>query len=235
MINSVATQCELVDQAEEHLVWRTREHAGDHKSSSFDEPALDINNKQDLERLRGWCREHWTSTLKKSFISKNQVFYHSCCNSFSRRAFSKEAGHPAFLSCNALTLPGFKNVDDAESLYRWFIKLAKDNSRIGERTLFPSVNKYHSESQDIEDETTEDTENADHLSMLYQELKLELERTKQDVKKLQGEKDRLLSSCSHWHSRYQELLEYRDQGTYFLGTPVKKLKLSNADSFEDDN
>lgn len=235
MISTKGTQCDLLTFAEEHYDLPSLKLEEGHLDSAPREPVLDIKNKQDLERLRGWCREHWTATLKRSFASKNQVFYHSCCNSFSRRAFSKDAGHPAFLSCNVLTMPGFKNVDDAESLFRWFIKLARENSRIGERTLFPSVNRYHNESQDADEETTEDTENTDYLSKRCRELEQELDKSRSLVQHLQADNARLLNSSKSWYSKYQELLEKDDPATLFLATPIKKLKLSNVSSFEDDN
>ena len=49
--------------------------------------------------------------------------YHACCNTFSRRAFTKVAGHPPILSIGVLKIPGLRNATSHQDLYHWLLDI----------------------------------------------------------------------------------------------------------------
>ena len=121
-----------------------------------------------------------------------------------------------------MKLQGFKNLSNEEEFFRWLLKIAKENARHGEKTLFPSMNRQHPDASDTEDESTRDTDGEVLLKKRFSDMHKELEDQKRLVKDLLADNHRLLSSSKAWHSRYQELLDQRDTTADFFATPTKK-------------
>ena len=90
---------------------------------------MDPENKEHQDWLRNWCKAHWLSTFKRSLVYGNKLTYHCCCNCFSRRRFSKAAGHPPLLSIGVLQIPGLRNATSYEDLYNWLLEILRESTR----------------------------------------------------------------------------------------------------------
>src|SRR5438067_7634832 len=104
---------------------------------------LDIESPIDLEKLKSWCQSNWFSTIRKALLHRNIMQYHSCCNSFSRRNFCKTADHPKDQTFQLHRVPAFRDIETGEDLFRWLAITAKENTKNGRRTLFPTINIRH--------------------------------------------------------------------------------------------
>ena len=195
---------------------------------------IDISNKSHLGSLHGWCRANWQTTFKRSLVNGNSLFYHSCCNSFSRRGFSKIAGHPALQSSRIQKIPGLKNVQCGEEIYRWLVQTISYNTKQGQKTLFPCLNRYHIGTDSSDEETGLDDSNGKFaLKKRLLELEGEIESQKSQIRQLKLDNVQLLNSSNNWHQNSQELLDKSDQNELFQ-TPLKQ-RVTNSFDFTEDN
>ena len=54
---------------------------------------FDVRSASDDSQLKDWCCFHFESTIKKSLGGQNQIIWHQCCMSFSRRSFLGKRDH----------------------------------------------------------------------------------------------------------------------------------------------
>lgn len=213
-------------------------HSSSKRQRAYQTPVLhdyiDIESNIDLDKLRRWCTAHWFATFQKAMLHRNLMTYHTCCNSFSRRHFSRLTNHPKDETFDIHKLPDFKTIGNGDDLYRWQLNIAKENNRSGLRTLFPTLNLKICQCADNDFITSEDTETNGMLRKRCSDLEKQLDDSRRMVNNMQYENSRLLRSSKTWHQRYEELLEQRNSHVEFMVTPVKQ-KLSNLILFSDDN
>lgn len=189
------------------------------------------NSKQRKELLH-WCRDNWDSTFKKSLDQSNTIFYHDCCTSFSRRGFCKIAGHPPLQTSSVMRIPSFKTVTSADNLNRWLLGVFSLNAKRGQRSYFPSINRYHIEEDILAKESSEEDDSM--LKKRVQELCDKVETVfSSKITELEKANQVLLCSTKNWAQKYQELMD--SQTTCFppdLLTPVKR-KNRVIDVFDD--
>jgi hypothetical protein len=198
---------------------------------------IDIDNNFHLERLLGWCRAHWQTTFKRSLIYGNSLFYHSCCNSFSRRGFSKVAGHPSLQSSKIQKIPGLKNIQCAEEIYRWLVQTIGYNTKQGQKTLFPCLNRYHTEADSSDEEKEiglDDNNEKFTLKKRFVELQNEIESQKSQIRELKLDNTQLLNSSNNWFLKYQQLIDQSEKQNELFRTPLKQ-KVTNSFEFTEDN
>lgn len=197
-----------------------------------DNAVFDPKDPKHKEKLLHWCTIHWPSTFKKAMSSGNSMFYHDCCTCFSRRHFCKNAGHPPLQSSAVTKMPSFKDVNSSEDLFRWLFKLLADNTKRGQRCLFPSLNRQHILDMDSYNEDRQ--EELELLRKRVDSLQTQEEHLNTRVKTLSEENDKLLKSAKSWYCRYQELQEAQDKSAISLfSTPFKRKPKSNFEVFED--
>lgn len=191
---------------------------------------LDIESAVDLEKLKAWSQCNWFSTIRKALLHRNIMQYHACCNSFSRRNFCRTANHPADQTFQLHRVPAFRSIETGEDLFRWLVTTAKENTKNGRRTLFPTVNIRHVEVE-TQENRSEDIESTGSLRKRCLDLEKDLEDHRRTVRDLQSENLRLLCSSKMWHSKYEELLDQKEPSLDIYATPIKK-KLSNEFMFQ---
>lgn len=180
---------------------------------------LDVEDVLDLEKLKTWCQSQWFTTLRAALLHCNRLQYHSCCNSFSRRHFIRQADHPQDETFDVHKLRDFKTIETGDDFYRWQLNLAKENKKNGLRTLFPSINsKHHGEDSNLD---KDDLENKGLLRKRLADLEQEVEEKKKLLHYVQTENSRLLRSSKAWHLKYEELLETNYPPNELLATPKK--------------
>lgn len=222
MTSSVSTQISSMDKENLQQAESSNSKSSLTIHSKVLQEYIDLEDPYDLERLKSWCQAQWFSTFRKVFYNRNLIAYHTCCNSFSRRRLWKRSGHPVDQTICLMKVPSFKNLTNEDEFFRWLLKIAKENARYGQKTLFPSMNRPHPDFSDTDEDPTMDTEGDKLLKKRCFDLHKELEDQKRLVKDLLVENHRLLSSSKAWHSRYQELLEQHDTTVDFFATPSKK-------------
>ena len=191
-------------------------------------------NESHLQMLRGWCLAHWTTTFRRSMLYGNSLTYHRCCNSFSRRAFVKAAGHPADESFTVRQVPRLRNGSSAEDLFTWLLEEALEHQRRGRKMLFPSLNRVHANAdQTLEAELQAKSEEG-ALARRMSELLQETERQNKKLKELEKENTRLLSSSMSWHSKYKELLDQTKPPEWLFDTPMKATLKYDEEEFPKD-
>ncbi len=191
---------------------------------------IDLEDPIDLEKLKSWCKLNWAATFRKAFLHRNVMNYHSCCNSFSKRTFSRGSGHPADHTFDLHRVPAFRSIETEDDLYRWVVATTKENRRQGQKTLFPTVNLRHVDQDEIMDIRRDYSETESMLRKRCHELEQEIDSQKLLLKHLQDENCRLLWSSKAWHSKYEELLDQREPPLDLYATPVKQC-ISNSFSF----
>lgn len=170
-------------------------------------PIFDPSITEHKARLYYWCQAEWP-TFCRSLLHQNSISYHDCCSCFSRRRFSKMAGHPSLQTSSVATIPSFKEVESSGDLFRWLLKMLTYNSKKGARCLFPAFNRYHIEEDcKVGQGRDSDDEEGTFLSKRVNDLNRELVQAKQMNSHLQTENNRLLESSKAWFQRYQELSE----------------------------
>lgn len=187
---------------------------------------LDFNKPSHLQRLKYWCDIHWPAVIQNSLANSNIIFYHSCCNSFSKRSYSKRTNHPEYLSVSINRMATFKQMKGPEGLYQWLVMVAKSNASLGHRTLFPTINKRYCECFDGRPAAHPDPRRQHFLDKRNRELEEELKEAKLVACRLQVENTILLNSSKSWCTKYQELLEQREIQEEMFATPMKKLSNS---------
>jgi hypothetical protein len=191
------------------------------------------NSERDLEKLKAWCLAHWTATFRRSVMYGNRLTYHSCCNSFSRRAFVKVAHHPPVQCFNVLQIPSLRIATTAEDLYVWLLEIAKEKQRYGQKVLFPSLNRYHLNTDDRVEVEINEQQEEDSLKKRTSELVGEVERHKMRIKELEKDNARLLHSSKSWHGKYSDLLDQTHKLDPFFMTP-RKAKIIDDELFHED-
>ena len=231
-----------------HTCWEQKDFSGGPDKESYDLTSsgrgewttdgsqrdlyMDPEKNMHQDWLRSWCRAHWLSTFKRSLVYGNKLTYHCCCNSFSRRSFSKAAGHPAIMSLSVLQIPGLRNATSQEDLYQWLLDILVESTRQGQRVLFPSLNRLHIDRAEPEEDSSYDKDQCSMLAKRNTELERELEKTTKQVHELKKDNERLLLSTTSWHQKYEQLLD-QDQSITMLITP-KKYKNMSVFEFPED-
>lgn len=168
-----------------------------------------------------WCQCHWRNTFLKALQSGNYITYHDCCTCFSRRCYSKNAGHPSLQSCIITRMPSFKEVSNETDFFKWLFKLLETNTKKGQRCFFPAINRPHIVAQEVDNERLED-----EVQMLRKRVEF-LEKSEEELVKnmsaLKEENQRLIKSTKNWYLKYQELIEPQDKAiSSTFNTPMKK-------------
>ena len=194
---------------------------------------IDPENSNHIEWLQAWCRAHWLSTFKRALMYGNALYYHKCCNCFSRRTFSVTSGHPCECTVNIRKVPGFKEVESATSLFVLLLEMINQACKEGKKILFPSINRRHYQLSANEKEMSLLVENAVLAKRCdYQER--DLQALKEQVQVLQIDNQRLLESSKTWCWKYQALLDQQEAREKLLDMP-KKSKLSKNHVFIEDD
>ena len=184
---------------------------------------FEADNRSHVKILLEWCKIHWGDTFKKSREWNNTIVFHSCCNSFSRRSFVKLAGHPSVQTCSILKIPGFREVNTAEDLHKWLLKMVLSNTTSREKLPFPRINKYHTdEISTDEDIVCKEEEDSTYLKKRCNLFQEELDQYKSQLKQLKVDNERLLNSTKNWFQKYHDLLDQQDRLTRSAyQTPLK--------------
>jgi len=193
-------------------------------------PVFDPSSTQHKTRLYHWCKTQW-SVFCKSLHHQNSIYYHECCNSFSRRRFSKVAGHPPLQTSSIVTIPSFKEVNSSDDFFRWLLKMLTFNSKKGHQCYFPTINRYHVEADDkVKQEEQQEEEPDLYLKKRVDDLNRELCDSRHRLVKAQDDNKVLVKAAMNWYQRYQDVLEVDRVPTEFQ-TPQKVV--NNYFSFED--
>jgi hypothetical protein len=191
---------------------------------------IDLERKDHLESLKAWCRAHWLSTFKRSLMYGNKLTFHCCCTSFSRRSFVKGAGHPKLQSIGVLQIPALRDATSHTDLYNWLVEVIVETKKMGQRVLFPAVNRHHEE---IEEDEWSHQGDSDVLAKRNLELEEELTKTRRQLVELRKDNDRLLQSSKSWYDKYEQLLDPGSAMMGMLSTPRKLKIMECCSSFED--
>ena len=180
---------------------------------------FDLSSDRDSLELVAWARLHWGSTIKKSIENQNPAVYHDCCFSFSRRGFSRKAGHPRLQSYSIHKLPSLKEVRTAEEFTMWLRSRMKEHQDLGRQPVFPSINCYHIDTVEMDEEDLE----TEYLAKRCSELLKEKDEAMKRVQALLQDNQRLHASTKTWMLRYHESLSAKDpsEETMELFTPKK--------------
>ena len=187
------------------------------------EPYVVFNHRNSRHRndLLHWCRVHWDTMFKRNLDQANPVYYHDCCSCFSRRGFSKIAGHPALQSCSILRIPSFKMVTNGDQFYRWLLGIYITSTARGQRTYFPAVNRFHVEEEIIGTEAID--EETTCLKKRVDDMSKNIEEHNKKLRELESMNQQLLASSKSWHQKYIDLLEKQEnQLPVEFQTPLKK-------------
>ena len=196
------------------------------------EPGL-FNPKDPVHRkkLLQWCHLQWIPTFKKSMEQGNSIYYHDCCSCFSRRVFAKNAGHPLLQTSPVSKIPTFRDINNAENLYQWLLCRLNQSIKLGQRCLFPALNREHVENFDLE-VINRDNE-IEMLRKRVEEMSQIETKLNKQLSSLREENQRLLHSSKSWYGRYQELAELKEPALWSqFATPFKKNPKSNFDLFD---
>ena len=192
---------------------------------------IDLDKQTHLQWLQGWCKAHWISTFRRSLVYNNKLTYHRCCNSFSRRGFAKQACHPPILSAGILQIPKLRNADSHKDLYEWQLELIEVAKAEGNKVLFPSLNRFHLELHEQEEEVSQELHRpVTLLTKRNNELEKELEKTKQQLQDLRKDNDRLQMSSKSWFEKYDSLLDHGQTMITIWSTP-KKHRVTDCSEF----
>jgi len=170
--------------------------------------------------------------VRKSIDSSNPVVYHDCCVCFSRRGFSKKAGHPKVESTSVLRISSLRNIGSDKNLFDWIMSRLTAHKRMGRKTFFPSINKYHTE--ECEDFETNSEETL-ALAKRFSRLEEEYNQARKTLDNLKKDNQSLLSSSRNWYNRYLELL-YKEEEDALDGLSIRKRSDgANEYSFQSQN
>jgi hypothetical protein len=198
---------------------------------------FEADNKNHVKILLEWCKIYWGDTFKRSREYNNTIFYHTCCNSFSRRSFVKAAGHPSIQTCSILKIPGFRELNTAEDLHRWLLKMITSNTTTRKKLSFPRINKYHTDEVSTdEDIYRKEEEDSTYLQKRCTLILEELDQYKSQLKHLRIDNERLLSSTKNWFQKYNDILDQHDRLTQSAyQTPLKTNLKQSFELFSDQN
>jgi len=210
---------------------------GSRENDIEEDSHFEVDNKNHVKILLEWCKIYWGDTFKRSREYNNTIFYHSCCNSFSRRSFVKGAGHPSIQTCSILKMPGFRELNSAEDLHRWLLKMIISNTTTRKKLPFPRINRYHiGEISTDEYIDRKEEENSTYLQKRNNLVQEELGQYKSQLKQMQLDNERLLSSTKNWFQKYNDLLDQHDRLTQSAyQTPLKTNLKQSFELFSDQN
>lgn len=182
--------------------------------------------------LELWCEHQWDLTFVKSMKSKNTMYYHFCCDCFSRRTFARIAEHNNCDTYSLTKILSFKEVESAADLYRWLLKMLTTKASRGEKCYFPALNRYHFDENHLES-PEERLNNLEFLQKRYEETSLELEKALAVKKNLEVANQQLLNSSKDWCRKYHEMCDSFTGGyPPEFYTPQKRQKLLNFEFSE---
>lgn len=190
---------------------------------------FDCYKKSDRNKLKYWCELHWNTTFQRSLWHNNYLEYNSCCNSFSRRAFYKKAGHPRGESFHVPKLFKSNYITSSYDLYKWLLGRAITQAENWKKVFFPSDHRSHDETQQIHARNEQESAEESLLGKRKKEQDILMD-TLRKLSEAENEKQRLLASTLNWYNKYHETiikLEVEELGKW---SPHKKNKL--IDDFE---
>lgn len=183
-------------------------------------------SRRHIIRLREWCEVHWELVFARGLDSKNPVYFHDCCTSFSRRSFAKHAGHPTLNTTSIQRLPAFREMKTASDLFKWLLKWLRDMSANQAVCHFPRLNVQHAPrtGQEVDGCGMRTAE----LGKRTLELASQVDSLQAQVEHLLSDNAHLLNSSKHWCNKYQALLDrhpdsFHDQHA----TPEKHVVTAN--------
>ncbi len=190
-------------------------------------------SKRHLKHLEEWCQLHWKLTFLPQKKHHNALFFHYCCDCFSRRRFCELAGHDPEHTIRISKLPSFKNINSGKELFKWLNEMLLEKTSRGELCYFPAINRYHYTDQgiDLQDETDA---NVETLRKRCEMASLELVSMQAAKRSLEITNQQLLSSSKNWYNKYQDLLEkHAEEYPPEFYTPQKQKPLMNFGCFEE--
>jgi len=223
MKTNKGTQTTSNSDLDEPFILSTTGMRGSKENNNEDDFPFEADNNSHAKILLEWCKIYWGDTFKRSREYNNTIFYHTCCNSFSRRSFVKAAGHPSEHTRSILKIPGFREVNSAEDLHKWLLKIIILNTTTRKKMSFPRINRYHTDeiSTDEKIDHKED-ENSTYLQKRCNLIQEELDQYKSQLKHLKIDNERLLNSTKNWFQKYHDILDQHDRLTQSAyQTPLK--------------
>jgi hypothetical protein len=181
---------------------------------------FDLDNLAHDERLKQWCKIHWSATIKKSLDNYNPAIYHDCCFCFSRRGCSKRWDHPVEDSQSISKIPTLKQVTSEEELHSWLRNKMQDRQKTGETLVFPTINSPHLQAPRAREDFLSPPKATEFLRKRCIELSQEKSEVLSLVDKLKADNARLHSSSKSWFDKYQEAIRSREES--LASTPVKR-------------
>ena len=135
----------------------------------------------------------------------------------------KTARHPSIKTCSILKMPGFREVNSAEDLHRWLLKIITSNATSRKKLSFPRINKYHTDEISTDDNIDQkEEEDSTYLQKRCNLIQEELDQYKSQLKQLKVDNERLLSSTKNWFQKYNDILDQHDRLTQSAyQTPLK--------------
>ena len=204
-----------------------------HQLENTTEPrrTIDLTNDEDLKTLKETCDELWRQLYEVGCRARNHPFYHSCCNSFSKRSFGEAKHfHPKEYTSPFIDWIAKHEISDAKGLYNHFLKQVKLKPTYP--WTLPGLNLYHGVDSPVEKMLTELQQRVSLLEKRNAEVEAELDeltKTKQKVleleEKLQKETEQreFAEFVNEVNRQLEKQQSTKVQFDYDL-TPVKAVK-----------
>ena len=149
----------------------------------------------------------------------------------------KTARHPSVQTCSILKKPGFREVNSAEDLHKWLLKMITSSTTSGKKLPFPRINRYHIDELSTDEEMDhKEEDNSTYLKKRCSLIQEELDQYKTQLKQLKMDNDRLLNSTKNWFQKYNDILDQHDRLTQSAyQTPLKTNLKQSFELFSDQN
>ena len=123
-------------------------------------------------------------------------------------------------SASIMQIPSLRVATGPQDLYNWLLDIAKERAKLGEKILFPSINRYHIDKSELE-LFSDDEEDQSMLQKRVTQLEAENGALRDEVQRLKRANQSMLNSTKNWHRLYQELEEKIYSKCFTYKTPLK--------------
>lgn len=146
--------------------------------------STDLTDPEEKRRFRECCDLLWEELYEVDCQDRNHPFYHSCCNSFSKRTFeAAHQSHPEGQTSRMVDWLSKHEIADADGFHDHLFKIVQKKPVALQ--MLPGLNVLHGIEGKVEEMIIDIQERLSHLEKRNSELEVELQQSRSEVKATQ--------------------------------------------------
>lgn len=140
---------------------------------------VNLNDTEDQKTFRNACNELWSTLYEVDTMARNHPFYHSCCNSFSKRNFfAGQHSHPEECTFRLIDWVKIHEISDAEDFHDHLFEETKKKPT--DMQTLPMLNLHHTSDDSMQKMFISLQDRVSTLEKRNSQLEAELDQSRKN-------------------------------------------------------